>query len=153
LVLKLGAAHGLTLFQIGMILYRPGFEETPSRVEMLLDETDKLYSLYEKSSIISLCPSQLENNSDGVYITENSIFIDEEETKAETSCRHRKTSLLKRTTSEPRLTYREIQSKEFVDNDINVTKDTKDEFDNPYNELYFYIFENVLSEYIHKFKK
>jgi hypothetical protein len=123
-----------------MILYRPGFEDTPSQIETLIEKADKLYSLYEKSSIITLYPETKE--PDEYYISENSIFIDEE-TKTEGK---RKTTLLRRTTSEPRLTYKEIQSKENVDK-------THDELDNPYNELYFYIFQNLLNEYIDKFKK
>jgi hypothetical protein len=138
-VLKTGAEHGLNLYQIGMILYRPGFEETPSHIENLIEKTDKLFSLYVKSSVISLC---LDNKQ--IDPKQNSLLIEEEE---ETKCERKKISLLKRTTSEPRLCDIEVQSKEIVDSDIKLSKQD-DELDNPYNELYFYIFENVLTEYI-----
>jgi hypothetical protein len=122
-----------------MILYRPGFEETPSQIENLIEKTDKLYSLYVKSSIISPRPDTELNG----LSPQSSLFIEEEESKTEGK---RKTSLLKRTTSEPRLCDLEVQSKEIVDSDVGLNKQA-DELDNPYNDLYFYIFENVLSEY------
>jgi hypothetical protein len=38
---------GLTLYDIGMILYRPGYDEdTVSEIEILLEKTEKLCSLY-----------------------------------------------------------------------------------------------------------
>ena len=46
-MLKIGAENGLTLYQIGMLLYKPGFDEdVPSEVEKLIEKTDKLCSLY-----------------------------------------------------------------------------------------------------------
>jgi hypothetical protein len=129
-----------------MVLYRPGFEETPSPIENLIEKTDKLYSLYVNSSIISLVPG---DRKDPTQIDLSITQVDEEETKDDR--KSRKTSLLKRSTSEPRLCEFEVQSKEVVDNNIKFNKQIE-ELDNPYNEQYFYIFENVLSEYIRNLK-
>jgi hypothetical protein len=136
-----------------MILYRPGFEETPSKIEDLIDKTDKLYLLYVKSSIISLCPDRRDSIDLEQQLSLNSSFIEDIEEFKEIPQRSKKKkhSLLKRTTSEPRLNNLEIQSKEVVDNDIKYSNKQLDELDNPYNELYFYIFENVLCEYIESF--
>jgi hypothetical protein len=50
MVLKIGAEMGLNLYQIGMMLYKPGFdEEVLSDVEILIEKTEKICSLYSKS--------------------------------------------------------------------------------------------------------
>ena len=52
MVLKIGAEKGLTLLDIGMLLYKPGFdEEVDSKVEILIQKTEKICSLYTKSKI------------------------------------------------------------------------------------------------------
>ena len=52
MVLKIGAEKGLTLFDIGMLLYKPGFdEEVDSKIEILIQKTEKICSLYTKSKI------------------------------------------------------------------------------------------------------
>jgi len=49
-VLKTSAKHGLTLHQIGMILFRPGYEDNPSEVEFLMEKNRKdLLSLWQNS--------------------------------------------------------------------------------------------------------
>jgi hypothetical protein len=52
-VLKIGADMGLNLYDIGMILFRPGFEETESEIEILMEKTDKICSLYQRGKIFS----------------------------------------------------------------------------------------------------
>jgi len=53
LILKIGATMGLNLYQIGMILYRKGFEETPSVVEKLCAKAREISSMYYDLGIYS----------------------------------------------------------------------------------------------------
>jgi hypothetical protein len=47
------AAHGLNLYQIGMLLYKPGFEEeVNSEVENLIEKTEKICSLYSNRKFV-----------------------------------------------------------------------------------------------------
>jgi hypothetical protein len=51
MVLKIGAEMGLNLYQIGMMLYKPGFdEEVLSDIEHLIEKTEKICCLYSKSN-------------------------------------------------------------------------------------------------------
>jgi hypothetical protein len=38
---------GLTLFEIGSMIYRPGFDDTPSELEIIIEKTDKICSYYD----------------------------------------------------------------------------------------------------------
>ena len=49
LVLKIGAMSGLSLHQIGQLIYRPGFDEVPSPVEILIKKANKINNLFVKS--------------------------------------------------------------------------------------------------------
>jgi hypothetical protein len=51
LVLKTGAMLGLTLNEIGNLIYREGFDETPSPVETLVEKANKINNLFVKSNI------------------------------------------------------------------------------------------------------
>ena len=42
IVLKSFAREGMTLYQIGMFLFRPGFEETPSEIEILMEKNREI---------------------------------------------------------------------------------------------------------------
>lgn len=53
LVLKIGAMNGLTLHQIGKIMYRTGFDEKPSIVEKLVEKANEVNKLYERSNIFN----------------------------------------------------------------------------------------------------
>jgi hypothetical protein len=47
--LKISNEYKLTLFDIGSILFRPGFEEVPSEIEKLVMQANKTYILYKNS--------------------------------------------------------------------------------------------------------
>jgi hypothetical protein len=49
-LLKIGARHGLTLYDIGKILYRPEYEDIPSKLEALIEKTSKIHALISKIS-------------------------------------------------------------------------------------------------------
>lgn len=46
---------GLTLYEIGMIIYRPGFEETPSELEQIVEKADYMceYMMSGKIKLIN----------------------------------------------------------------------------------------------------
>jgi len=48
IVLKLGAAKGLTLNQIGCIIYRTGLDEKPSILESIIQRTSQINKLFVK---------------------------------------------------------------------------------------------------------
>jgi hypothetical protein len=48
MVLKIGAANGLTLHDIGKLIYRTGFDDTPSVVEVLVEKANKINNLFEQ---------------------------------------------------------------------------------------------------------
>lgn len=117
MVLKLGAEYGLNLYDIGMILYKPGFnEETPADVEKLIEKTQKICSLYKLSNIVLMSTSEeTEKDND---TGDNSEFILDKiphelegghemlvntDLEENSHLRRKKNSLLKRTASEPKL--------------------------------------------------
>ena len=49
MTLQLGASYGLNLYEIGMLIYRPGFEEIPSVVERLCEKSLQITKFYLSS--------------------------------------------------------------------------------------------------------
>jgi len=59
LVLKIGASYGLTLYDIGRIIYREGFEESPSVLETLVAKANKINNLFEAGNYnLFICSKQ-----------------------------------------------------------------------------------------------
>lgn len=44
-VLKICSRNSLTLYDIGRIIYRPDYEDTPSKLESIIEKTDNIYAL------------------------------------------------------------------------------------------------------------
>lgn len=205
-----------------MILFRPQFNDTPSEVELMMEKTNKLCSLYsdskilkfktvstDKYSLLNIVKNSNEAFSGNNFGDNNDLnFIIEEENKDEEkidtqpvvinlgeepekeghphvhsnvhlNLNRKKHSLLKRTASEPKLAKinsgsdlisfnietikpsafevgKEIVTKGRTRTNNSIHKGKKlhveeqDEFDSPFNELYFYTFENVLIEFLTK---
>lgn len=143
-----------------MLIYRPGFEESPSEIELLVEKTDKIYLLYARNNITIEHKYHLLNDeyiglgADVVQISDNSYTIEEipEDSKSPidliiSQSQKRKSSLLKRSTSEPRLNKLDSENTKSVEIKINKIK-SEDICDDPYNEAYFHIFENMLNDYL-----
>jgi len=202
IVLKLGAEYGLTLYDIGMILYKPGFdEETPAEVEKLIEKTEKICSLYKLSNVLLSSNKdddadegkEFEWHTDIPLEDKNQIILSAVQEQPEdaplTSFKKKKSSLLKRTASEPKLPtiesleednlnsnsqYNTINSAIEIEDSTNKIKqvtlfnknlkktykekmplqtkntfvDDEDDLDSPFNEVFFYNFENVLIDYL-----
>ena len=47
-VLKICSRNGLTLYDMGRIIYKPDYENTPSKLELIIEKTDQIYDLISK---------------------------------------------------------------------------------------------------------
>jgi hypothetical protein len=139
-----------------MLLYRPGFEETPSEIENLIEKTDKIYLLYERNNIkIDYIPNNDEYKDLGISKTNETFYtIEENKEDSKSSVEmlindsyRRKSSLLKRSTSEPKLNKMDSDSVKSIEIKVEKSK-LEDSIDDPYNEAYFHIFENILNDHI-----
>ena len=142
-----------------MLLYRPGFEETPSEIELLVEKTDKIYLLYARNNITiehkyHLLNDEYKGLGPEVVQSDNLGTIEEikEDSKSQidliiNQSQKRKSSLLKRSTSEPRLNKLDSENMKSAEIQINKPK-LEDPCDDPYNEAYFHIFENMLNDYL-----
>ena len=136
-VLKVGADYDLTLYEIGDLMYKLDYKnDSPSQIELLIEKTDNLCSIMRIDKRLR-------------------IFSVNDKKDAENSApigRKRKMSLLRRTTSEPKLDqlgYSDTENLQAADKSKNKGED-EIIFDSPYNEMYFHHFEAFLVELIKK---
>ena len=134
-VLKVGAEYDLNLYEIGNLMYKLDYKnDSPSQIEILIEKTDNLCSIMRVDKRLR-------------------IFSVNEEKEDVVQVKRRKMSLLKRTTSEPKLNQLddddESENLKPKDN-VKLKRDDDIVFDSPYNEMYFHHFEAFLIELIKK---
>ena len=134
-VLKVGAEYDLNLYEIGNLMYKLDYKnDSPSQIEILIEKTDNLCSIMRVDKRLR-------------------IFSVNEEKEDAVQVKRRKMSLLKRTTSEPKLNQLddddESENLKPKDN-VKLKRDDDIVFDSPYNEMYFHHFEAFLIELIKK---
>ena len=136
-VLKIGAEYDLTLYEIGNLMYKLDYKnDSPSQIELLIEKTDNLCSIMRIDKRLRIFSVNDKNDA------ENAAPIG----------RKRKMSLLRRTTSEPKLDQLGYSDTENLQADNKSKYKGEDEliFDSPYNEMYFHHFEAFLVELIKK---
>ena len=134
-VLKVGAEYDLNVYEIGNLMYKLDYKnDSPSQIEILIEKTDNLCSIMRVDKRLR-------------------IFSVNEEKEDAVQVKRRKMSLLKRTTSEPKLNQLddddESENLKPKDN-VKLKRDDDIVFDSPYNEMYFHHFEAFLIELIKK---
>lgn len=90
LLLKKGACAGLTLCQIGSLVYREGYEQNPSVIEQVIIKATGLYKIINKSLSSRLklekCLSKKVNSRLRAYSTNEIDYVHFGDTTAKTQC-------------------------------------------------------------------
>lgn len=55
-VLKISINYGLTLYDIGMLIYRPEFDEVPSQLEIIVEKVNKITKLFRNGKSVLYRP-------------------------------------------------------------------------------------------------
>jgi len=149
-VLKICADYNLTLLEISNIFYQTDYKhETPSHIERIIEKADSLCSIMRIDKRLRIFSVNSKKDDD-----------EEEENINFKRSGKKKTSLLKRTTSLPKLNdfdkdddeYTNLGHKEKNKKGGNRNNSVHKEmvFDIPFNEMYFHHFEAFLIDLIRK---
>lgn len=158
-VLKVCTKYNLTPFEIGSLLYHSDYDnKTPSKIKLVVERTEKFTSHFKIGRRMRLFSSGSEKDEKHEKKSKNK---DKEHKKRQNSFfredREHRTSLLEASTSVPKDGFDQDDNDEYAmlaPNKKKIKKrksssmDQEEEFDSPYNQLYFQNFVMFLEELI-----
>ena len=158
-VLKVCTKYNLTPFEIGSLLYHSDYDnKTPSKIKLVVERTEKFTSHFKIGRRMRLFSSGSEKEEKHEKKSKNK---DKEHKKRQNSFfredKEHRTSLLESSTSVPKDGFDKDDNDEYSNLAPNKKKikkrkssslDQEEEFDSPYNQLYFQNFVMFLEELI-----
>ena len=158
-VLKVCTKYNLTPFEIGSLLYHSDYDnKTPSKIKLVVERTEKFTSHFKIGRRMRLFSSGSEKEEKHEKKSKNK---DKEHKKRQNSFfredKEHRTSLLESSTSVPKDGFDKDDNDEYsmlAPNKKKIKKrkssslDQEEEFDSPYNQLYFQNFVMFLEELI-----
>ncbi len=136
ILLKIGAIFDLTPLEISRLLYRDDCDspEEPSKIELIIEKTDRLCSSIKVDKRLRLFSCNYQEKNENLHInndienkTNNNCIVEKRESKFMRKAK-KISSLLERTTSEPKI--RENNSEEKDNNNSKGKKEGDDEYEN-----------------------
>ena len=161
-VLKVCTKYNLTPFEIGSLLYHSDYDnKTPSKIKLVVEKTEKFTSHFKIGRRMRLFSSGSEKEEKEEKEEKKSKNQDKEHKRRQNSFfredKEHRTSLLESSTSVPKDGFDKDDNDEYsmlAPNKKKIKKrkssslDQEEEFDSPYNQLYFQNFVMFLEELI-----